>query len=617
MPYADLSITVAQPDEAASALIPVRTRANLLSLSADRARAGACVQVLADANSPQPAQPISTHPDHWYSFAFVVPPSPGSDTLRVLVRIEVAGVGGDVALWCEGLATAPQNITASGTLEFTLTPPAYPAGAEYRCALLFRSDADVTPAYSTTIDSSDRNSFTGAAQIVATAGSAQHYLIVVGPGGPAESQLRRYHGVAAPDAIETVVVWPVVATYLRGSLAFGLTLTSYELGTFAPSGLQWSWSRAAALPVGISLPSLPEIQARRNIRAESVLRLAAGSETIYETRGRVMWSGGANTREYAWGQYASDSLGQAVASGVMTTRANVRGLVVSGLYWSDSPMYLRLEIDGNVEEEVLLPSTEGTGNTEGRTTFGDSGTLPAHFGFERFALGCGDALYHGAADDTAGASPDVRRLSVMPQLVTYFSVSPTTQVRWFVQVAQRDSARSYVAAVTVREVLAIELPQGVNDTGNAWNDVQPPVIAPSSPIRSDALINLIRNVETIYDRALRCHLTVGGADGEELLNTDGMTAQLIAQTPFRASADLPATWQLRCQSYGTAVTITWEVFTLAGVSVTSGTTVHVGAGVQTLNLTVSDDTSYLITIRATDTGASSRLRWLSVIEALP
>lgn len=616
MPYADLSITVAQPDEAASALIPVRTRANLLSLSADRARAGACVQVLADANSPQPAQPISTHPDHWYSFAFVVPPSPGSDTLRVLVRIEVAGVGGDVALWCEGLATAPQNITASGTLEFTLTPPAYPAGAEYRCALLFRSDADVTPAYSTTIDSSDRNSFTGAAQIVATAGSAQHYLIVVGPGGPAESQLRRYHGVAAPDAIETVVVWPVVATYLRGSLAFGLTLTSYELGTFAPSGLQWSWSRAAALPVGVSLPSLPEIHARRNTRAESVLRLAAGSETIYETRGRVMWSGGANTREYAWGQYASDPT-QAVASGVMTPRANVRGLVVSGLYYSDAPMTVRLEIDGDVIEEVVLPSTEGANNTQGRTTFGDSGTLPSYFGFARFALGCADALYHGAAEDTAGASPDVRRLSVMPQLVAYFSVAPTNPVRWFVRCGPKDFTQSYIAAVTVREVLSIEPPQGAYDAGQAWTDVQPPVIAPSAPIRSDALASLISNTRVIYDRALRCHLTVGGADGEELLDTDGTTNTVIAVTPFRTSADLPATWQLRCQSYGTAVTIEWEVFTLAGVSVTSGTTVHVGAGVQTLNLTVSDDTSYLITIRATDTGASSRLRWLSVIEALP
>ena len=617
MPYAELSITTAQPDEAASALIPVRTRANLLSLSADRGRAGACVQVLAGINSPQPAQPISTHPDHWYSFAFVVPPSPGSDTLRVLVRIEVAGVGGDVALWCEGLATAPQTITASGTLEFMLTPPTYPSGAEYRCALLFRSDADPTPAYSTTIADSNRESFTGAAQIVATAGSAQHYLIVVGPGGPAESQLRRYHGVAAPDVDTTVIVWPVVATWLRGSSALGLTLTSYELGTFAPSGLQWSWSRSAALPVGIPLPTLPEIQARRNIRVESVLRLAAGSETVYETRGRVMWSGGANTREYAWGQYASE-IGQAVASGVMTPRANVRGLVVSGLYWSDAPMTLTLDIDGEAAETVLLPSTEGTGNTEGRTTFGDSGTLPAHFGFSRFALGCGDALYHGAADDTAGASPDVRRLSVMSQLVKYFDAAPANPVRWFVRCGpQRPATQSYIGAVTVREVLAIELPQGVNDTGQAWSDVQPPVIAPSAPIRSDALIALIDNVETIYERALRCHLTVGGADGEELLNTDGMTNDVIAVTPFRTSADLPASWELRCQSYGVAVTIEWEVFTLAGASVTSGTTVHVGAGVQTLNLTVSDDTSYLLAIKATDTGASSRLRWLSVIEALP
>lgn len=620
MPYADLSITVAQADEAASTLIPVRTRANLLSLSADRGRAGSCVQVIANGNSPQPAQPVSTHPDHWYSFAFVVPPSPGSDTLRVLVRIEVDGPGGDVALWCEGLATTPQTITVSGTLEFVLTPPTYPAGAEYRCALLVRSDAEVTPAFSTTIASSDRDSFTGAGAVVSTAGSlAQHYLVVVGPGGPAESQLRRYHGVAAPDAIETIIVWPTVARWLQGTQAVGLTLDTYALGTFAPSGLQWSWSRTAALPVGVPLPTLPEIQARRNTRAESVLRLSAGADTVYETRGRVMWSGGANTREYAWGQYAiTQDGGQALASGVMTTRANVRGLVVSGLYWSDGPMYLRLEIDGDVTESVLLPSTEGTGNTEGRTTFGDSGTLPAHFGFARYSLGCGDALYHGAADDTAGSSPDVRRLSVMPQLVAYFSVSPATQVRWFVRCGpQREGQQAYVGAVTVREVLAIELPEGANDTGTAWEAVQPPVITPAAPVRSDALIALIRNVDTIYDRALRCHLSVGGSEGSELLNTDGLSSDLIALTPFRTSADLPAGWRLRCQSYGVAVTITWEVFTLAGAPVTSGTTVHVAAGVQTLDLTVSDDTSYLVTIEATDTGASSRLRWLSVIEVLP
>jgi len=601
-------------------------RGNAIAL-AERGAGGGyvwSVQTVAGSVSAQVSvpSPISTHPDYWYSLPFTVAAAPYQSTLELEIAITVTG-GMDIALWCEGVASAPQIGVTTGVHTLSVLMPPRLQG-DMRCALLIRSQIGALLDTGNVKRATNREMELSTNQALSPQQAQHYFLLLTAVGSPVRGWQgeARYHamrgeprgGGGSDDMFE---VWPHPDDSLQTAVPYSAAVELYALGKIVLQSVQ---ARVVnGVTTGLPYPELNE--AGRPVRASWVQRIARYYAGEYQTAMQYAWIGGtggvprttgpnvvgtSTIGQRLWGTWARHTNAQVMLNTAIRARDGVDGMVLTVLYAAPAPITIEIEYDGTTTVSVVLPeSPEGA---EKRNEFEDPGTLSwRHGALTRDQCGSQDLGLHGV--ELEGFDCDTARFGMASvQLLWDGVISPSLNDLVRVKITVDPNDRVYIASMTLRELTNMRaLPQ-----------LNLPVIAPLQSIETISWDRLRQRMQKVYETRLRCLYSECKEDGTGLIRAQYGRAAQVASIAYTTSPDLPPGTVLRftvdaeCLTAGTLdVALTDGVTTL---------TLTFGArSVQTTDLAITSNTAYTLAI-GVDTSvftSDGRVYLMRIEEYLP
>jgi hypothetical protein len=589
------------------------TRQNVIEL-AERGAGGGYVwsaQSVSGTISAQVSEqsPLSTHPDYWYSIPFIMNGTAYQTTLTVEFLCDVASGTVDVALWCEGRASAVTSNITTGTHTLTLTlPPRLPSN-DMRCALLVKSNVGALVDSGDIIFATEREIRIKTAQAPSVQ-SATHFLLeITGTTEPVRGWQgeTRYHamrgtrrgGSGTPDLFE---VWPNTDQALDTAVNYTLAADLYELGTISLYSMQARFETAQVS----GLPYAQESYAGQPVRAAWLQRISRFLRDVYLSSPQYAWIGGVGginrsthiaggvpgTTVIApryWGAWMNKAVGQVILDTTIRARAGVDGIVISILYASATPLQLLVEFDGVAATQVTMPTASAA--AQNRNFLSQQGTVSwRHGALTRDQCGSQDIGLHGT--ELEGFDCDTARFSLATIQQQWEVITPTVGdlVRVVVNVGSLVD-EAYIACISVREL------QNARSLANMNN----PAIAPLQPIETVSWDRLRQRMDYLYESRLRC--VYSEANDTLLTRVDDGQTSTLATIAYTTSPDMP---------FGAGIlrfTVDAECIGVGNltVSFTDGTTtvslVFTARATLTADLAVTSNTSYTLAIG----GASSAL----------
>ena len=608
------------------------TRQNVIAL-AERGAGGGYVwsaQSVAGVISAAVSQqsPLSTHPDYWYSIPFIMGGTAYQTTLTVDFVCDVANGTVDVALWCEGRASAVTSNITSGTHTLTLTIPPLLASNDMRCALLVKSNVGALVDSGDIIFATEREIriFTSQAPAVQ---SATHLLLeITGTTDPVRGWQgqRRYHamrGSRRPGSIEPDLfeVWPNPDPALDTVVNYNLAGDLYELGTISLYSMQARFETAQVS----GLPYAQESYAGQPVRAAWLQRISRFLRDVYLSSPQYAWIGGvggisrstytsggvpgatviANRYWGAWVPGAPVGAPTLLRTAIRA-RTGVDGVIVSILYSSAAPVRLFIQFDGILTTTIDLPAASTA--AQSRNFPSQPGTISwRHGALTRDQCGSQDIGLHGT--ELEGFDCDTARFSLATIQQEWSVITPSVGDLVTVGVFAGSDDQAYIAAITVRELAnARSLP-----------DMNNPAIAPLQPIETVSWDRLRQRMFDLYESRLRCVYSESNiAPGFFLTRVAQGQASTLADIAYTTSPDMPLGAVLRftvdaeCIGAGTLT-----------VSLTDGTTivslVFTARATLSGDLAVTSNTSYTLAIggAASALTADGRIYLMRIEEYLP
>jgi hypothetical protein len=590
------------------------TRQNVIELAERGAGGGYVWSVpIVNGNGTADQSPLSTHPDYWYSIPFVMNGTPYQTTLTVEFSCEVSGTV-DVALWCEGRASAVTSNITTGTHTLSLTlPPRLPSN-DLRCALLVKSNVGALVDSGDIIFATEREIRIFTSQAPAIQAATHLLLEITGTIDPVrgwEGQTR-YHamrgtqrpGSLGPDLFE---VWPNPDAALDTTINYSLPADLYALGTITLYSLQVRFETAQLT----GLPQPTESYAGQPVRATWLQRISRFLRDVYLASPQYAWIGGANgfyRSTYLSGQtpgaatipsryWGSWTPGALIGAGTLArtairARTGVDGIVISILYSSAAPVRLLIQFNGVLLPQITLPAAPAAAQKRDFST--QPGTLSWRHGpLTRDQCGSQDIGMHGT--QLEGFDCDTARFSLATIQQVWDVITPTVGDLVTVDVFAGSDEAAYFACISVREL------QNARSLANMNN----PAIAPLQPIETVSWDNLRQRMDYLYESRLRCVYSESSEASPSLYLArvdDGQTSTL-AIIAYTTSPDMPFgagilrfTVDAECIGAGTLT-----------VSLTDGVTtvslVFTARATLTADLAVTSNTSYTLAIG----GASSAL----------
>jgi hypothetical protein len=539
--------------------------------------------------------PISTHPDYWYAIPFTMAAAPYQSTLELEIAITVTG-GMDIALWCEGAASAPQIGVTSGVHTLSvLMPPRL--GGDMRCALLIRSQVGAELEAGVMTFATARYMRLNTSQAV-NPQQAQHLFLEIDDDSPplrGWQGISRYHAMRGEDTSgDKFETWPAPDQVFQDAVAYGADVKVYALGKITLFSLQ---ARIVA-PITTGLPYPQLNDAGQPVRASWVQRLARYYSGQYYSAMQYAWIGGTggvprstglNTvattpiGQRLWGLWVFRTQPEVMLSTAIRARAGVNGMVLTILYAADAPVSLEIEYDGTTTQTVVLP--EAMQSALDRNRYEQPGTISWRHGpLTRDQCGSQDIGLHGA--ELSGMSCDTARYGMASiQLLWQGVISPSVNDLIRVRITADPNERAYIASMSLRELTApTAIPQ-----------MNLPVIAPLQSIEAVSWNNLRLRMEEVYLTRLRCLYSECKEDGTGLVRVQFGRSGTAASIAYTTSPELPPGTVLRftvdaeCLVAGTLdVALTDGVTTL---------TLTFGArSVQTTDLAITSNTAYTLSI---------------------
>jgi hypothetical protein len=589
------------------------TRQNVIEL-AERGAGGGYVwsaQSVSGTISAQVSEqsPLSTHPDYWYSIPFIMNGTAYQTTLTVEFLCDVASGTVDVALWCEGRASAVTSNITTGTHTLTLTlPPRLPSN-DMRCALLVKSNVGALVDSGDIIFATEREIRIKTAQAPSVQ-SATHFLLeITGTTDPVRGWQgeTRYHamrgsrrpGTGTPDLYE---VWPNADQALDTAVNYTLAADLYELGTISLYSMQARFETAQVS----GLPYAQESYAGQPVRAAWLQRISRFLRDMYLSSPQYAWIGGVGginrsthiaggvpgTTVIApryWGAWMNKAVGQVILDTTIRARTGVDGIVISILYASATPLQLQVEFDGVAASVVTMPVASAA--AQNRNFHSQQGTISwRHGALTRDQCGSQDIGLHGT--ELEGFDCDTARFSLATIQQQWEVITPTVGnlVRVVVNVGSLVD-EAYIACISVREL------QNARSLANMNN----PAIAPLQPIETVSWDRLRQRMDYLYESRLRC--VYSEANDTLLTRVDDGQTSTLATIAYTTSPDMP---------FGAGIlrfTVDAECIGVGNltVSLTDGTTtvslVFTARATLSGDLAVTSNTSYTLAIG----GASSAL----------
>ena len=568
--------------------------------------------------------PLSSHPDYWYSIPFIMNGTPYQTELTVEFLCEVNSGTVDVALWCEGRASAVTSNITTGTHTLSLTlPPRLPSN-DLRCALLVKSNVGALVDSADIIFATEREIRIRTSQAPSVQ-SATHFLLeITGTTDPVRGWQgeTRYHamrgtrrgGGGQPDLFE---VWPSPDQALDTAVNYTLAADLYALGTITLYSMQARFETAQLN----GLPYAQESYAGQPVRATWLQRISRFLRDVYLASPQYAWIGGVGgirrstfnaggvpgttviANRY-WGAWMNRGLGQVILDTVIRARTGVDGIVISILYSSAAPLELVVEFDGVAASQVTMPAASAAAQNRDFAT--QPGTISWRHGpLTRDQCGSQDIGLHGT--ELEGFDCDTARFSLATIQQVWEVVTPSVGdlVRLVVNVGSTDSA--YIACISVREL------QNARSLANMNN----PAIAPLQPIETVSWDNLRLRMDYLYESRLRCVYSES-SDDPLVQISDGQTGTL-ATIAYTTSPDMPFgagilrfTVDAECTGAGTLT-----------VSLTDGVTtvslVFTARATLTADLAVTSNTSYTLAISGASSAplGTSRIYLMRIEEVYP
>jgi hypothetical protein len=553
-------------------------------------------EVSAAARTSVPS-PISTHPDYWYAIPFTMAAAPIQSTLEVEINIVVTG-GMDIALWCEGVASAPQiGVTTGIQTVSVIMPPRL--GGEMRCALLIRSQVGAELEAGVMTYATARYMLLNTNQ-AADPQQGQHlFLEIDDNSAPIRGWqgTARYHAMrgeengVSGDKFET---WPAPDQVFQDAVAYGADVKVYALGKITLFSLQ---ARAVA-PVTTGLP-YPELNdAGQPVRASWVQRLARYYLGQYFSAMQYAWIGGTggvprstglNTvattpiGQRVWGMWTRFTLPAPLLSTAIRARAGVEGMVLTIMYAAPAPVTIEIEYDGTTTQTVVLP--EAMQAALDRNRFEDPGTVSwRHGALTRDQCGSQDIGLHGA--ELSGMNCDTARYGMASiQLLWQGVISPSLNDLVRVKVTAEPSVTVYIASVSLRE-----LPSNA-----AFPQMNLPVIAPLQSIEAVSWNNLRLRMEEVHLTRLRCLYSECKDDGTGLIRVQFGRSGTAATIAYTSSPELPTGTVLRF-TVDAECLVAGTIDVLLTDGVTTLTLTFGARSVQTADLAITSNTAYTLSV---------------------
>jgi hypothetical protein len=590
------------------------TRQNVIEL-AERGAGGGYVWSVpqVNANGTADQSPLSTHPDYWYSIPFIMNGTAYQTTLTVEFSCEVNNGTVDVALWCEGRASAVTSNITTGTHTLSLTlPPRLPSN-DMRCALLVKSNVGALVDSGDIIFATEREIriFTSQAPAVQ---SATHLLLeITGTTDPVrgwEGQ-RRYHamrGSRRPGSIEPDLfeVWPNPDQALDTVVNYTLAGDLYALGTISLYSMQARFETAQVS----GLPYAQESYAGQPVRAAWLQRISRFLRDVYLSAPQYAWIGGANgiyRSTYVSGQLPGNTVvparywgswtpGVLIGAGTLAqtairARTGVDGVVISILYSSAAPVRLLIQFNGVLLTQITLPAAPAA--AQSRNFFTQPGTISWRHGpLSRDQCGSQDIGLHGT--ELEGFDCDTARFSLVTIQQEWDVITPTVGDLVTVDVFAGSNEQAYFACASVRELQNARVLPNMNN----------PAIAPLQPIETVSWDNLVQRMDYLYESRLRCvYSEANNTPSQYLIRVDEGQTSTLAAIAYTTSPDMPFgagilrfTVDAECIGAGTLTVSFTDTVTTVSLVFTARATL---SG----DLAVTSNTSYTLAIG----GASSAL----------
>jgi len=545
------------------------------------------------------ASPISTHPDYWYNLPFITRATPYQRELTIRIVGTVAG-SVDIALWCEGVASAPTTIsTSTGAYEVTVEIPRRALGTPLRCALLIRSQVGASLESGTVTGASATHIITDTT-VSTTTRRAVHAFLALSENGAASpgrgwQGQTRYHVIRAAlvDGVDDFEIWPETGrSLITPETIVGIDAEVSEIGTLTLLSLQ----RWVETPDETGILQATETNAGKLVRSEWWRRLSRMAAGCYVASSQDVWLGGvagvprttgtvlgaSTIGGRLWGGWVYGSGAVDIVQTVMRRRGDVAGVLIHILYTSDAAAELIVEADGvEIGRTDLVASA--TGAVE-RDTPSRQGTMHwRHAPFTRDQCSSQDLGFHGP--ELAGWAGDIARLQVAQIRIPWADPEPSTGDLVKLGLSIDATDRLYVASVLVSELTAIE-------QGSAfWPPLEPPPLTALQLIEEPG--RTVRDQQDLlYQTRLRCVYAEWSDDGLSR-SQDSRTNDVIAIS-YTTSPDLPAGTVLRLtadtEGSGGNGTLSWTV------GATTVTQTMAARAVQTSDIAVASDTTYSITL---------------------
>jgi hypothetical protein len=598
-------------------------RGNAITL-AERGAGGGytwSVQAVTGSNSLELSvpSPISTHPDYWYAIPFTMAAAPIQSTLEVEIAITVTG-GMDIALWCEGVASAPQiGVTTGIQTVSVIMPPRL--GGEMRCALLIRSQVGAELEDGAITYATSRYIISTTTQCVLPQQAQHLFLDVYDFHTPIRGWqgTRRYHIMrgeerGSRDEFET---WPAPDPALQNAVAYAASVKVYALGKITLFSLQ----ARAVVPLTTGLPYPQLNDAGQPVRASWVQRLARYYLGQYFSAMQYAWIGGTggvprstglNTvattpiGQRVWGMWTRFTQPAPLLSTAIRARAGVQGMVLTIMYAAPAPVTIEIEYDGTTTQTVVLP--EATQAALDRNRFEDPGTVSwRHGALTRDQCGSQDIGIHGA--ELSGMNCDTARYGMASiQLLWQGVISPSLNDLVRVKVTAEPSVTVYIASVSLRE-----LPSNAT-----FPQMNLPVIAPLQSIEAVSWNNLRLRMEEVHLTRLRCLYSECKDDGTGLIRAQLGRSGQVAAIAYTTSPELPSGTVLRF-TVDAECLVAGTLFVALTDGVTNLTLTFGARSVQTADLAITSNTAYTLSINVGTSVSTSdgRVYLMRIEEYLP